>query len=279
MKNIVRILSVCLLTAGAAQADTINFASLNNALAGNTLTADGVTTGVAVTRAADGNNYLYNVTYTGADYDGDTVNDTLSFQVLVEGWTGSTASAPTFVGSEADITKTDGLATIGTTDGAVDVSGGTRFSVDSGTMNAGKTLEFSLQNFSVTGTTSGDTYGASLNAFTGTSLQETGRGYGHIAVIGEGTSGDLNSTRFNAGTSSLFDGLLNETDSLLITSAQLHIDSSSDPEATIASSNPQRWGVMDVDFGVDVNIVPEPAVLTLVGLSGLSFLWLKRRFS
>jgi hypothetical protein len=265
-----------MLAAAAAQADTINFAALNNALEGNTLNVGGVSDNLIVSGAADGNNYLYSVTYTGADYDGDTFNDTLSFEVLVQGWTGSTAST-TYVGSEADVSAQNGTASIGATDSAVDVSGGTRFSVVNGVMTAGQTLEFSLQNLLVTGTTSGDSYGASLNAFTGTTLQETGRGFGHIAVIGEGDSGDLWSTRFNATVSSKLDGLLNETDTLLITSAQLHIDSNTGEE--IASSNPQRWGVMDVDFGVDVTVIPEPAALTLVGLTGLGFMWIKRRFS
>jgi hypothetical protein len=279
MKKILRILSIGLLAAGAAQADTISFAALNGLLSGNTLNVGGNTADLTVTGVSTNNNYRYSVSYTGADYDGDNVNDTLSFDVLVQGWIGSSAST-TFANDEADVNANNGTATIGTTNGAVSLTAAGNFSVDSSTMNEGKTLEFSLDNFLVTGTTIAGTYTASLDAFTGASYSETGKGYGHIAVIGEGpTATDLFASRFNATTYNI-DGLLNETDTLLITSASLDsinaTDDLGDPATTLPSSNPQRWNVLDVDFGVTV--IPEPATLGLVATFGFGVLIIRRRF-
>jgi hypothetical protein len=262
------ILSICLLAAAAAQAGTINFAALNNALEGNTLNVGGVSDNLVVSGAADGNNYLYIVTYTGADYDGDTVNDTLSFEVLVQGWTGSSASV-SLLGSDTEVDGNNGSATIGTTDSDV-VFGTKGWSVDNGVMSAGKTLEFSFQNFLISGTTSVETYSASLSGFQSVTYAETSSSYGHVAVIGQGTG--LVESRFNSGNPGTYTTTadLPGDNPLYITSAAL---------GDLPSSNAQRWNMQDVDFGVDVNVIPEPAALTLVGLTGLGFMWIKRRFS
>lgn len=249
MKKILYACCVCLLATGVAQAVVISFTALSDDITStdNTLSTDGFMTAdaeLSVTGAASGNDYIYSVIYKGSDYDGDTVNDTLTFEVLVQGWDGSVAST-TFTDSDKDVNANNGTATIGTTDRDVTLNNN-GWSVFDGLMDAGETLEFSLQNLSVTGTTLGH-FTASLDAFTGTSYKETGSGYGHIAVIGEGpTAIDLFASRFNATTYNIV-GLLNETDTLLITSAQLN---------GLNSANPQRWNVLDVDF--DISVIADP---------------------
>lgn len=226
----------------------LSFKTLSSALSGNTLKIGGSTNNVVVSGVASGDSYIYSVTYTGADYDGDAVNDTLAFDVLVEGWSGSTVST-TFESSESDVNAFKGSATIGTTASAVTLNTD-GWAVGGNTLGAGLTLEYTLQNFSVVTTLSG-TYKASLTRFTGTSYRETGNSYGHLAVIGEGASG-LFATRFNA-TNYKINNLLNEDNPLYISSAA---------PGGLPSSNYQRWNVLDIDF--DVNVRPAQGSVILL---------------
>ncbi|MDF7826524.1 Ig-like domain-containing protein [Pontiellaceae bacterium B12227] len=221
---------------------TLSFTDLNSVISGNTLKAGGSTNNLSISGVATNNDYLYSVTYTGADYDGDSTNDTLSFDVLVEAWSGSDA-ATTFINSDTDKNAHCGTATIGTTDAAVTINGN-GWAVDNANMSAGETLEISLRNIAVS-TSLGGLYAASLSGFTGTSYKETGNGYGHQVVVGVGERG-LFASRFNASTFNL-SGLLSEGNPLVITSADI---------GGVASANPQRWNLKDIDFGINVLAVP-----------------------
>jgi hypothetical protein len=236
------------------------FTALNMSTNANTLSVGGSTSNLVVTGVASGNDFVYSVTYTGADYDGDTINDTLSFDVLVEAWNGSTVSN-TFIGSDTDVNAYNGSATIGSNDAAAYL-GTVGWSVGNNAMNPGETLAFTVQNLIVTAS-KGCT--ASLNRFSGVSYKETGNGYGHQAVIGEGAGG-LFASRFNATTYNV-NGLLNEGNPLYISSSDIH---------GLPSSNPSNWNVLDVDFIINVQLGSvEPGNFSMEAGSGgaLVFSW------
>jgi hypothetical protein len=239
----------------AANGWSLSFADLNTGLTNNTLTLNGSTSDLTVAGVATNNNYLYSVSYTGTDIDGDNLNDTVTFDVLVEALNGSSASA-TFLGSEADMNKTNGVATIGTNDVAVTLNSN-GWAAGDANMNAGETMKYTVQNATVT-TTSGGSYSAALSSFTGTTYKETGAGYGHLAVIGEGAGG-LFETRFNASAYAVT-GLEDQWSPLTITSADA---------GDIPYSNIQKWNVMNVDFDLMVwddsmNQAPEAAAQSVV---------------
>ncbi|MDF7799095.1 Ig-like domain-containing protein [Pontiellaceae bacterium B1224] len=221
---------------------TLSFTDLDAALLGNTLMVEGSTNNLTVSGVASGNDYLYSVTYTGGDYDGDSTNDTLTFDVLVEAWSGS-AAATTYIGSDTDRNAHNGTAAIGTNDSSVIITGN-GWAVGNGHMDAGETLVLTLQNIQIAA--SQGLYTASLNHFSGASYKETGNGYGHQVVVGSGTEGNLFASRFNASTYNLT-GLLAESDMLYVTSADL---------GGAPSANPQRWNLKDVDFGINVSLIP-----------------------
>ncbi|VGO12988.1 hypothetical protein PDESU_01542 [Pontiella desulfatans] len=221
---------------------TLSFTEFDAALSGNTLKVGGSSSNLSVSGTASGNDYLYSVAYNGADYDGDGTNDTLTFDVLVQGWAGS-AAGTTFINSDTDKNAHCGAASIGTNDSAVTLNAN-GWAVGNSVMNIGETLEFTLLNLSVS-TSRGGLHTASPSAFTGVSYKETGNGYGHQVVVGQGASG-LFASRFNASTYDL-GGLLAEGNPLTITSAEL---------GGAASANPERWNVRNIDFGIHVSAVP-----------------------
>jgi hypothetical protein len=270
VKKLLYILSASLLGISVAQADTIvAFDNLNYSSTTNnevTATADGGTAmsvtgdGVGafqVVRSVDNsaatgtvNDYLYTVTYSGADYDGDLVNDTLTYTVRVSGMTGNT------------VTETAGTDTFGTGTVALDGSDGnvTLHNVEDeswavGSMSNGDTLIFTVEDLLVTGTTLGD-YGATFDGFTAAAFLESGI-YGHTAVVGEGT--DLFAIDFN-------NNYFYSTDAVdtLYVSAQ--------------NRNSANWGVTDLDYSITVSAIPEPATLGLVAVAGVGLFFIRRRF-
>ena len=84
------------------QASTVvHFLDLNDEDgASNTVNIGGSTSSIDVVRTVASGNYTYAVTYTGMDYDGDRVNDTLQFNLTVAGYTGSSI---TFGGSNDSV--------------------------------------------------------------------------------------------------------------------------------------------------------------------------------
>ncbi|MGJ8672095.1 PEP-CTERM sorting domain-containing protein [Rubritalea sp.] len=262
MKQLLYISAAGILATASSQAATLTFASLSSSLASNTLAIGGYTiadTELSVTGAASGNDFVYTIVYTGSSYDGDATNDTLSFDVLVQGWAGS-VTTNTMLGSETEVSKNGATATIGTTDTAVTVNAN-GWAVANGTMNAGQTLQFSILNEALT--TSTGSYDVSLGNFFGSHATETGNSYGHVAVIGEGSG--LYETRWNQ-TNYEITGF-SEGDPLYITSAQI----------TEASANPQRWVTREIDFTMEVTAVPEPSSTALLGLGGLALILRRRK--
>jgi hypothetical protein len=66
----------------------------------NTVNIGGSTSSLGIVRTTASGDTTYAVTYTGMDYDGDTVNDTLQFNVNVAGYT---RSSITFGGSNDSV--------------------------------------------------------------------------------------------------------------------------------------------------------------------------------
>lgn len=240
-------------------ATTVNFVNLNtadtNAL--NTLTVGGNDNNLTVSRTLVSGDYLYAITYSGADYDGDTFNDTLSFTVRVNGFTGSTVAHGL---SSANTTTNSASATISTTDADVTLNINSRtgagWTVANSNMNNGNTLKFTLESLTV----SAAGYGASFNGFSGFRYEEDG-GFGHGYVIGEGNSG-LFGRVFNGNGDETLAGLT----TLLLTSQEKD-----------GNSNPQRWGVANIDFGITVDAIPEPSTFALLGLGIPGLLFRRRR--
>lgn len=264
MKKTLCALSALLLAAGAVQADvtSLSFADLSTALTGNTLTVGGATDGLVVSGAATDNNYTYSVTYTGQDYDQDGTADTLTFDVLVEAWSGGDINLG--LTNEDQATQgTGGSATIGTTDAAVYL-GDLGFSVADANMNDNESLEFTVQNFGLTLTDGTKTGSVDSTGFTGVFLNEVSN-WGHQTVIGEGTG--LLESYWNDPTETLaFDAT--GTDPLYISSSE-----------DLTSSRGWKWQVQDVDFGIDVTVIPEPATIGMLGLGAAGLLLLRRRYS
>lgn len=236
----------------------ISFTELNASTNANTLLANGSASNLTVVGAASGNDYIYSVTYSGADVDGDAINDTLTFDVLVEAFDGSTASTA-FTGSEADVNALNGAAVIGTNDVAVTLNAN-GWAVSDGLMQSGDTLGITIQNLAVAGSKSVAT--AALNRFKGVTYRETNNSYGHQVVIGEGAD-SLLATRFNA-TQYAINGIVAETNPLYVTSANL---------GGVPSANYQRWNLFRVDFSIKVDPggVPDIALSTTGGQ--LVFSW------
>jgi hypothetical protein len=218
-----------LLVVGSALADavtTLNFTDLNAVLSNNTLVVDGSTSNLVVTGVATNNNFLYSVTYTGADFDGDSTNDTVTVDVLVEGLSGTIVTNGGLGASSA---------MMGSTAGNVIIGGG-KWYVGDTRMNSGETLRFTVVGAtSSVGTVAFDGFG-SVTANENTS-------YGHEAVIGEGTG--LNGYSFIDNLTMAVSPAANP---LYVTSAT-------------ANSIKAQWGVGHVDFGLTVDFEIERTVV------------------
>jgi hypothetical protein len=184
---------------------------------------------------------------------------------LVQGVTGSSATT-SFSSSDTDVWGTDGtVESIGTTAGVVDITG-ERWAVNDSVFNAGETLVFSISNFSLTTSVTGEDGLLASGTFTGIGFQETGRGYGHVVVLGDVGTNQVEA-RFNSTNYNIAAGSFSEGDQMYVTSANL---------GDLTSSNPQRFGVSNTDF--TITIIPEPnSYALLAGLAGLSFVMLRRR--
>lgn len=261
MKKTLTTLSAGLMMAGVSHGASIAFTNFSTEIADvatNGLLADGAATDLTLSGAASGNDFLYSVSYSGASYDGDATNDTLTFDILVEAWSGGTISSTTAGANGTGNDYNDGVATIGTTDELVTLSAN-GFSVNGNTMGIGQSLQFTVQNLVVT--TSSGSYTAALTGFTGIQLIETGNSFGHQTILGEGTG--LQGVAWNAP---------HDHDFTSTGPGTLYVSSGSTP----AGSNPQRWRMDNLDFGIDVDPIPEPSSTALLGLGGLALI-LRRR--
>ncbi len=229
-------------------------------LLGNTATANGSTANLTILETT-GNNYSYSFTYSNQDFDGDGINDTLTFTTLVEGFRGGTI-ASSLDGSNGS-TGTMGSATIGTTDRTV-TSNGNGWAVQNPLFNPGESLVFTISSLSVTLTDTTKTATACATGFTNAHFRETGRSNGHLAVVGEGTG--LDEARWDS-IDYQFSNFDTGNETLVISAAPQNGQ----------GSNVQRIALEDVDFGIDVKVIPEPSSAALLGISGLALLSRRRR--
>ncbi len=207
---------------GSGQADvatTLHFSNLNTALSNNTLTVDGSTNDLVVTGISMNNDYLYSVTYTGADFDGDSTNDTLAFDVLVEGLSGTVVSNAGLGASSSMIGGINENVIIGVDKWFV---GDTR-------MNSGETLKFTIVN------ASSSVGPVALDGFRSITANE-GASHSHEAVIGVGTG--LDGYSFNDHLTMVVSPAKNP---LYLTSAT-------------ANSTKAQWGVVRVEFDLRITL-------------------------
>ncbi|MFQ3225502.1 MAG: hypothetical protein ACI8Z5_001762 [Lentimonas sp.] len=256
---ILTVLSTALVSVSSAQT-TLDFNDLSSVNGVGTLTAGGSNTGLSVSRAAASTNFVYTVTYVGDLGDGDTSDDTLTFDVLVEAFSGTTFSGGNTAGQPVAIGTTD-LQVLSTYDfGGIDFDywfAGDRL------MSSGESLKFSIDNFVVTTTAAGTSGAAVSTGFDGTFLNEW-RQNGHSGnVSGEDTIIQTFAFNNNQDISSLSPSV-----------AALYVNSTS------TTDNFASWGVQHVDFGIDVTVIPEPGAYALIaGCFGLAFVMLRRRTS
>ncbi|MEP2776153.1 MAG: PEP-CTERM sorting domain-containing protein [Luteolibacter sp.] len=262
--NLLSIAAISLALAGAAQAVTLSFTNFDASAADNTLLVDGAaTTSLTVTQSSVGtiNQYVYSFSYSGADFDGDMSNDILSFDIRVQGYSGNTVvSGQPDTG--ADQSSTNGSVALDGT--ATDV--GTRqtdFFALPNDMPDGSTLQFSIENFSV----SASGYGASNLGFNSLRVDEgTSSGHSKIAIIGVGTG--LTEREFNNGFTFNLSGSPQSV--LYVSGAALS------PTAGGGAVR-ERWGVDNIGFVIDVDAIPEPSSAALLGLGALGILIRRRR--
>jgi hypothetical protein len=124
----------------------------------------------------DGNDLVYAVSWNGSDFDGDSANDTISFDLRVKGFSNST-----YVYS-AD--KGNSSVSLGDTNSASAVNSLWGAGTDSD-FDAGESLKFTVENvaFSVAG------YSAIVDGFLSFRLDEVS-GHTHQLILGEGSELD-----------------------------------------------------------------------------------------
>ena len=156
--------------------------AVNNGLTISDLSSDNMT----CTQASIGNDMVYSIDWEGSDFDRDGTNDTLTFDLRVEGFAGSTYSYSAIAG-ESSMTALgeSSPVTSDTTNNFWDVEDN-----DITGIGAGQSLRFSVENIKV----SVSDYSATMNGFDFISLIETG-GRIHTHIRGEGTG--LDSSTFS----------------------------------------------------------------------------------
>lgn len=147
--------------------------------------------GLSCTQISDGDDIVYTITWTGNDYDGDLINDVLSFDVRVEGFTGSsyTYRSATNASSMSQLGSSAGVTTLKAEEGDRDRIWGVGSDND---VDAGQSLRFSVENLNV----SAVGYVVEFDGFSEITLAESNGGNSHLIVVGEGTG--LDSVDFDA---------------------------------------------------------------------------------
>lgn len=219
----------------STQASTVvHFLDLNDEDgASNTVNVGGSTSRLGVVRTTASGNYSYAVTYTGMDYDGDTVNDTLQFNVTVVGYTNSSIA---FGGNN------DSVVSLATPSETTDVflssvqgwiaGNGVRFL-------QGNTLEFTVDSIEVSGTTLG-AYSGTFGGFSQVLLQESAN-MNHQGSIGLGAG--LEDFTFNQASTNI---------NVSPVQSPLYVTSNN----TIP--NEAKWGVGNIGFVITIAAISEP---------------------
>jgi len=178
------------------------------------------------------NTLIYRIQWAGDDFDHDGINDTLSFDVNVEGFSGSTftnnstngEASTTRLGTsdEVNVWINPDNAEQSVWDIANDSSEG---------QGKGQSLRVTISNLEV----NLDDYQAHFNGFNFVQLLETNGGYAHQQILGEGTG--LNTQSFSTPTSDIH---FDTVDEFVITGAGDAFDSRS-------------WGVAEIQFSLSIN--------------------------
>lgn len=204
----------------------LDFNNFNSALSNNTLNVKGSTAGVNVSGVAFGNDYLYSVTYSNSDFDRNGTINTLTFDLLVEGFSNGDASyIEEYRASSATIGANDADVSISTNDPEKGWSVGDD-------MSNGKSLKFTVQNIvSNVGTVN----------FNGIDLLRPVEGddNSHTAIIGQG----------NNLRGYLFNGLSED-----ITFPQFPLHNEPVYITGEALGNSSNWGVGSIDLQFTVTV-------------------------
>ena len=143
--------------------------------------------GLSCTKVVDGNDLVYSITWSGSDYDGDQVNDTLSYDVRVEAFANS---AYVYIAEQGASS-----VTLGTESTVTDINGNWGVGVDFD-IDKGESLRFSVENVSV----SAEGFSAVFEGVSSMDVIETNAGHSHAHIRGTGEG--LNSGSFSSATAS-----------------------------------------------------------------------------
>jgi hypothetical protein len=220
--------------------------SINNGSERTDLSSDNL----SCTRTNTDNQFVYSIQWTGSDFDKDGSNDTLSFDVRVEGFDGSTysyseiegGSSVTELGASSAVTDSTDVSDLGEDGLSV---WGVNDSDDIDGVAAGQSLRFSVENIVV----SANDYSATFNGFNLIETVETNGGREHTHIRGEGS--DLDSGTFSTTTSKFsFDA----SDEFVITGSGDYYRS-------------RVWGITDIQFSFSITY---PSLTTQWGVSDYS---------
>ncbi|TCS43294.1 hypothetical protein [Reinekea marinisedimentorum] len=186
-----------------------------------------------------GTEIVYSFEWTGDDFDKDGADDTLSFDLKVEAFDGTTYSYSETEG-ESSVTELGTAANLyyivddyGTSDddsddvGYWDIEGAN----DNDGIDIGQSLRFSIENMAVSATG----YSADFDGFSAISVLETLAGKEHLNIIGFGTGLDSNSFSTTPGEYE-FDAM----EELVVTSAGDYYDW-------------QIWSIFDIEFSFSIS--------------------------
>lgn len=240
------VLVVALFVSGSAQAvppitNVLSFINMNaeDGSTTNSLQIAGGTNGLSIVRSTVDNNRLYSITYANVDYDGDTINDLLTFDVLLEGYSN---------GSITNGGLTNSTAIIGTTDANVVVWDDRGFSVGSIYMEINRSLKCSITNIVVNHLVPGSIEITSVG-FDQVLCIENEPSYGHETVVGEGT-GAQGYPSYNT----------NKSIDMNPVHHPLYVSS---PVGT-SGSQPSHWCIGHVDFNITVIYRPPSATVIMM---------------
>ncbi|WP_372795839.1 Ig-like domain-containing protein [Pontiella sp.] len=235
------------------------FIDFNPSTNANTLSVGGIpATVVGVTNGLD---YVYSVSFTGADIDGDATNDEVTFDIRVQAWTnGVTDLGFDSVQGSSNISS----VVIGTSNIVPQISTLDSFTTAGNSMFDGSTLGFFIENVGVTLTDPNQDGTAVSTGFSEAHLQEINRGHSHHVIFGEGT-GLLG--WFWSTPDDLYVSDLDQGPNTLYVSASM--------TSNTAATRPMNWGVKNLDFGITVELVSAAIPPVSIDLSGndLTFMW------
>jgi hypothetical protein len=237
---------------------SLSFEDLSTELSGNTLNVGGIP--ATVTGVLTNLDYVYSVSFTGADLDGDAANDEVTFDVRVKAWTnGVTELGFDSVQGSSNISS----VVIGSSNIVPQVSNLNSFTTAGNSMFDGSTLGFVIENVGVTLTDANQAGTAVSTGFSEAHLQEINNGSSHQVIFGEGAGllGWFWSTPDDLYVSDLDQG----PDTLYVSASMTTND----------ATRPMNWGVKNLDFGITVSLdsATIPPVSIEVSGSDLVFMW------